>query len=181
MGRSQHPGVEVPLPHREHRPARPQVVLRATRDDELGGHEYSARKVKGEWIALHREEQGNPADYYNTCLKMAKKRALVDAILTVTAASDIFLPEDDADGYADKTVEDAPPPPAVEGRSPRPPATTGTARGWSRNPREAPVRPDAPGRQDPEQLKVFLKNTYGIDHSSELTMDAYEEVCDWVQ
>jgi hypothetical protein len=35
-------------------------------------------------------EHDNPADYYNTCLKMAKKRAHVDAILTVTAASDIF-------------------------------------------------------------------------------------------
>lgn len=37
-----------------------------------------------------RVEHDNPADYYNTCLKMAKKRALVDAVLTVTAASDIF-------------------------------------------------------------------------------------------
>jgi hypothetical protein len=32
----------------------------------------------------------NKADSYNTILKMAKKRAYVDAILTVTAASDIF-------------------------------------------------------------------------------------------
>ena len=32
----------------------------------------------------------NPADLANTVLKMAKKRALVDAVLTVTAASDIF-------------------------------------------------------------------------------------------
>lgn len=39
---------------------------------------------------MGRVEHDNPADYYNTCLKMAKKRALVDAVLTVTAASDIF-------------------------------------------------------------------------------------------
>lgn len=32
----------------------------------------------------------NPADVANTILKMAKKRSLVDAILTVTGASDIF-------------------------------------------------------------------------------------------
>lgn len=32
----------------------------------------------------------NPADQANTVLKMAKKRALVDATLTVTAASDLF-------------------------------------------------------------------------------------------
>lgn len=32
----------------------------------------------------------NPADVANTILKMAKKRSLVDGVLTVTAASDIF-------------------------------------------------------------------------------------------
>jgi hypothetical protein len=37
-----------------------------------------------------RTDHDNPADYYNTVLKMAKKRALVDAVLTATAASDIF-------------------------------------------------------------------------------------------
>jgi predicted RNA-binding Zn-ribbon protein involved in translation (DUF1610 family) len=35
-------------------------------------------------------EYENPADYYNTVLKMAKKRAHVDAILTAVGASDIF-------------------------------------------------------------------------------------------
>lgn len=35
-------------------------------------------------------EHDNPADYYNTCLKMGKKRAHVDAIITATACSDIF-------------------------------------------------------------------------------------------
>lgn len=35
-------------------------------------------------------EYDNPADYYNTVLKMAKKRSHVDSILTSTAASDIF-------------------------------------------------------------------------------------------
>ncbi len=39
---------------------------------------------------MGRVEYDNPADYYNTCWKMAKKRSLVDAVLTVTAASDIF-------------------------------------------------------------------------------------------
>jgi hypothetical protein len=39
---------------------------------------------------MGRVEYPDPADYYNTVLKMAKKRAQVDAILTATAASDIF-------------------------------------------------------------------------------------------
>ena len=33
----------------------------------------------------------NPVDSFNTVLKMAKKRALVDAVLTATAASDLFV------------------------------------------------------------------------------------------
>lgn len=40
-----------------------------------------------------------PADLANTILKMAKKRALVDAVLTATAASDIFTQD----------IEDLPP------------------------------------------------------------------------
>lgn len=45
--------------------------------------------------------RGNPADVYNTVLKMAKKRAFVDAILTCTAASDCFTQdiEDDPETF----------------------------------------------------------------------------------
>ena len=39
---------------------------------------------------IGRIEHDNPADYFNTILKMGKKRAHVDAILTATATSDIF-------------------------------------------------------------------------------------------
>jgi hypothetical protein len=56
----------------------------------IGGDAYTVRKTKGVWKIYQRVEHDNPADYYNTCLKMAKKRAMVDAILTATAASDIF-------------------------------------------------------------------------------------------
>lgn len=59
--------------------------------------------------ATGRVEHDNPADYWNTCMKMAKKRAHVDAILTATSASDIFTQD----------VEDLPqvnttPPPATD-------------------------------------------------------------------
>jgi hypothetical protein len=56
----------------------------------LGGTEFSPKKNDGKWFIMHRVEHDNPADYYNTCLKMAKKRAHVDAIITATASSDIF-------------------------------------------------------------------------------------------
>lgn len=61
----------------------------------LGGPGFSTKKNDdGMWVIAEgsneKVEHDNPADYYNTCLKMAKKRALVDATLTRTAASDIF-------------------------------------------------------------------------------------------
>lgn len=59
----------------------------------IGGKGFSPKKVDGAWLiakSTERVETDNPADFYNTVLKMAKKRALVDAVLTATAASDIF-------------------------------------------------------------------------------------------
>jgi hypothetical protein len=47
--------------------------------------------------ALGRIENPDIADQYNTCLKMAKKRAMVDAVLTCLAASDIFTQDLDED------------------------------------------------------------------------------------
>lgn len=69
-----------------------------TRDKEmLGGPMYVPRKVKGEWHIFQRVEHDSPADYINTAKKIAKKRAYNDAILTATAASDIFVPDDATD------------------------------------------------------------------------------------
>lgn len=74
-----------------------------------------------------RVEYDNPADFYNTALKMAKKRAHIDATLTVTAASDIFTQdlEDMVDNGAIKTEPETlksanPPPPKNEQKPPAP-------------------------------------------------------------
>lgn len=59
----------------------------------IGGAGFSAGKINGEWqICEIGEKMENPdiADTYNTVLKMAKKRAYVDGILSATCASDIF-------------------------------------------------------------------------------------------
>jgi hypothetical protein len=68
-------------------------------------------------------EYEDPADYYNTILKMAKKRAHVDATLTCTAASDIFtqdvedlpaqLLKKNEPPIIDVPVKDVSPPPPV--------------------------------------------------------------------
>lgn len=76
-----------------------------TRDTELlGGKEFEARKVDGQWMICKKgERKENPdiADTYNTVLKMAKKRAHVDATITATAASDIFT--QDVEDLIDRT------------------------------------------------------------------------------
>lgn len=72
---------------------------------------------------MGRIEHDNPADYYNTVLKMAKKRAQVDAILTVTAASDLFT--QDLEDMADNgLIKD---PQTKDGAKAAPPATPTTA------------------------------------------------------
>ena len=65
-------------------------------------------------------EHDNPADHYNTVLKMAKKRALVDAVLTATAASDIFT-QDLEDITANIAANTPVPAPAVEASAPATP------------------------------------------------------------
>lgn len=63
--------------------------------EAIGGKGFSTQKnEEGAWMIAEgtseKVEHDNPADYYNTVLKMACKRALVAATLTATAASDIF-------------------------------------------------------------------------------------------
>lgn len=62
---------------------------------------------KGRWYITYRIENENPQDLANTILKMAKKRAFVDAILTVTGASRIFT-QDVEDMVEPESVEETP-------------------------------------------------------------------------
>ncbi len=59
----------------------------------IGGEGFGVGKIDGNWEICEigeKMENDSLADCYNTILKMAKKRAHVDAMLTATAASDIF-------------------------------------------------------------------------------------------
>lgn len=59
----------------------------------LGGSGFKTKKVDGQWQIVEQGEtieNPNPADQYNTVLKMAGKRAYVDAILKATAASEVY-------------------------------------------------------------------------------------------
>ncbi|HNX81940.1 MAG TPA: hypothetical protein PKL77_07320 [Candidatus Omnitrophota bacterium] len=68
-----------------------------------------------------RVENTDIADCYNTVLKMAKKRAHVDAMLTVTAASDIFTQDiEDYGGIEPITKIDTPEPSASQSAEAKP-------------------------------------------------------------
>jgi len=112
----------------------------ATKDPNvLGGPQFIHRKAwieqegggrKQEWFIFERVDHDNPADYYNTALKMAKKRAQVDATITATAASDIFTQDVDEDeeaggnggesgtsaGGPTKQPTEPPPPSSIRGK-----------------------------------------------------------------
>ncbi len=63
-------------------------------DEEWDETPENRRRVKfAKWqgkVEKKKQVRTNPADVANTILKMAKKRAQVDAVITATAASDIF-------------------------------------------------------------------------------------------
>ena len=72
-------------------------------DEEFDATPENRRRVKFSKyqgrVEKKKQVRTNPADVSNTILKMAKKRAQVDAVITATAASDIFTQD----------IEDLPP------------------------------------------------------------------------
>lgn len=102
LGPVEFTGREVPKEYWNLRKTDPQKAL-----EMIGGKGFSTRKNDaGTWEIVkqgERVEHDNPADVWNTVLKMAKKRALVDAVLTVTAASDIFTQD------IEEMVDETPP------------------------------------------------------------------------
>lgn len=108
-------------------------------------------------------EYDNPADYYNTVKKIAKKRALVDGILTVTAASDIFTQdlEDLPNGIINgEVVEEK----LTKGKKSSPKAQKGPKETKSRD--EEGVTTDDPDKEEKDKdLRRKLKqyNTANYD------------------
>lgn len=93
-------------------------------DEEWDETPENRRRIKfSKWqgkVEKKKQVRTNPADVANTILKMAKKRAQVDAVITATAASDIFtqdiedLPEEvvaEIVGQQAKPSKHASPPP----------------------------------------------------------------------
>lgn len=111
-------------------------------EDTYGSGKYQPKKKDGAWVVLRvtgdgdRVENPDIADQYNTVLKMAKKRAFVDATITATAASDFFTQDiedfrDDAPtagrGQNEPPTETKPAPKAESKPAPAQPESTSSA------------------------------------------------------
>lgn len=72
------------------------------------GMEIATGKVAGKWQIVYRRKSENVdiADLYNTVIKMAKKRALVDATITALAVGDMFTQDAEAVGEVEPEEEE---------------------------------------------------------------------------
>lgn len=104
-------------------------------------------------------ENPDLADCFNTVLKMAKKRAHVDACLTSTAASDIFSQD------LEETIEPEPEPPPRREEPPEPPPKTDEREQRARdlfNLARAPKEKGGAGMALPH-VKRWMKRLWGVD------------------
>jgi len=147
----------------------------------LGGKGFQTKKNPdtGQWEIVAKGEEvenDNPADQYNTVLKMAKKRAHVDAILTATAASDIFTQDVEETVDSDKTN-------GINGHEEKPSKTESQKED---NPISEAQRKrfyaiaKSTGATD-EQIKEWLYREYGFESTRDITRSLYEEICTRVE
>ena len=122
----------------------------------------------------------NPSDMANTILKMAKKRALIDAVLTATGASDIFFQdlEDLPEGYSPPEVEESSN--VSRETSPEPekkeePKRTGDIISEPQRKRLFAIAMGA--GMDKDGFSEWLSFTFEYGSSKDITRADYEEIC----
>ena len=134
---------------------------------------YYSKDRSGTIIKIQQVRQ-NPADLANTVLKMAKKRAMVDLCLTVTACSDVFVQDlDDPDSETSVNPLDSAPqsrysPPRQKGAAPN-------------NVISEPQRKRlyAIGKQQElteEEMSFIVYNLAGVNRSQEITLENYDKI-----
>lgn len=136
------------------------------------GDKVAAKKNEesGKWfIAMGGGKVENPdiADQFNTVLKMAKKRAFVDATLTATAASDIFTQD------IEDLPRDTPPAPPVAPQAPTPsPAKPKNAANddWMRKYLDKidDYKKEVVKLTEEDALYYELLSAYGVEHANAL-------------
>lgn len=129
-----------------------------------------APEIEGQTIG--RIENQDVADTYNTVRKMAKKRALVDATLTVTAASDIFTQD----------LEDTPPEPAPVVKATATVVSDAISIVISDDQRRELIiaAKKCWGDTYEHAFRSYLKTEFGTDKTGELSLTQYREAKEWL-
>lgn len=128
----------------------------------------------------------NPSDLANTILKMAKKRALIDAVLTATGASDIFTQDiqDLPDGYVngEEQPTDTPTPPDSAPQEPtsseESPSPQRTGRVISDPQRKRLYAICMNAGMEKDDFKGWLKHNFAYESSTDIQRDDYEKICE---
>lgn len=114
---------------------------RAPKGAEWDNTPDDRRRTKYKDSGTEKQVRTNPIDLANTVLKMAKKRGLVDMVLTVTAASDIFTQD----------IEDMD---DVPGATPAtPPIKRPTAKTVKAEPVATPQKAQEPAQDSPQAIQ----------------------------
>jgi len=115
-------GEPIPKDYKENKAAYRKKGFVCKKTDEG----WKWMKVEGSASEAEKVENPDIADIYNTVLKMAKKRSQVDAILSATAASDIYTQdlEDIAANITSEAEVITPPPAAAPKKTKAKPKTT---------------------------------------------------------
>jgi hypothetical protein len=137
--------------------------------------------------AAGRVENADLADTYNTVLKMAKKRALVDATLTATAASDIFT--QDLEDYTPPEVAEAvrtgmvPPQPSIASavRPTQPSTGTGTNRAITKGQLEIVLLSQRRSKISEAEFKRYVAETYNVTELKELKQKDVNALLEWLE
>ena len=154
----------------------------------IGGKGFMPGKIDGSWEICsigEKIEHDNPADYYNTVLKMAKKRAHVDAILTATGASDIFtqdvedMPEVIPQPVKTETKPDIKQPSEKNGSAEKNGKTEAKTISENQRKRFYAIY-KGKGKTD-EQVKAYLKEKYKVEHSKDILLADYEDLIKWAK
>ena len=162
----------VPKAYWDNRESDPKKALEA-----IGGKGHSVGKGEdGRWyigVAGEKVEHDNPADVYNTVLKMGKKRAMVDAVLTCTAASDIFTQD------VEELIDNGVIVPAAT--TPPPAASTGTTPPATEPPKQAAPPPAEGEKKDLHTLINELQQLAEIAVDAGLYPNDGDAIYEWTK
>lgn len=141
--------------------------------------------------AAGRVENADLADTYNTVLKMAKKRALVDATLTATAASDIFTQDledytpselgEVTKGAAAQSSTISTTSPSVGGRQAQPTPSNGNNRAITKGQLEILLLSQRRSKVSDAEFKHYLNTTCQVSEIKEIKQKDLNAILEWME